>query len=81
MKNIILVHGYNGIPPIFSYFKVELEKREYNENVSYILRKEWLTKDGILEESKSISKKDFDFILRNNFLSEIKEQEILNIKI
>ena len=56
-----------------------LEKREYNENVSYILKKEWLTKDGILEESKSISKKDFDFILRNNFLSEIKEQEILNI--
>ena len=30
MKNIILVHGYNGIPPIFSYFKEELEKREYN---------------------------------------------------
>lgn len=30
MKNVILVHGYNGIPPIFSYFKEELEKRKYN---------------------------------------------------
>ena len=30
MKNIILVHGYNGIPPIFTYFKEQLEQRNYN---------------------------------------------------
>lgn len=30
MKNVILIHGYNGIPPIFTYFKEQLEKRNYN---------------------------------------------------
>lgn len=29
MKTIFLVHGYNGIPPIFKWLKEELEKREY----------------------------------------------------
>lgn len=56
-----------------------LEKREYEDNISYILKKERLTIDGILSESKSISKKEFDYIMRNNFLSDIKEKEIINI--
>ena len=30
MKNIILIHGYNGIPKIFEYFKNILEKDNYN---------------------------------------------------
>lgn len=30
MKNIILIHGYNGIPKIFEYFKNRLEKDNYN---------------------------------------------------
>lgn len=30
MKNVLLIHGFNGIPQIFYYFKEELEKRSYN---------------------------------------------------
>lgn len=30
MKNVFLVHGFNGIPKIFYYFKKELEKNCYN---------------------------------------------------
>ncbi|MBQ6991555.1 MAG: alpha/beta hydrolase [Clostridia bacterium] len=29
MKNVILIHGYNGIPPVFKWLKTELNKREY----------------------------------------------------
>lgn len=30
MKNIMLVHGYNGIPKIFNYFKEILKEQGYN---------------------------------------------------
>lgn len=30
MKAALLIHGYNGIPKIFDYFKSELEKLDYN---------------------------------------------------
>ncbi|MBR2704404.1 MAG: alpha/beta hydrolase [Clostridia bacterium] len=30
MKNVLLVHGFNGIPQIFNYFKKELENLGYN---------------------------------------------------
>lgn len=29
MKNVLLIHGFNGIPKIFNYFKKELENRGY----------------------------------------------------
>ena len=29
-KNILLIHGFNGIPKIFLYFKEELNKKGYN---------------------------------------------------
>ena len=29
-KNILLIHGFNGIPKIFNYFKKELEIQGYN---------------------------------------------------
>ena len=29
-KNILLIHGFNGIPKIFYYFKKELETQGYN---------------------------------------------------
>lgn len=29
MKTVFLIHGYNGIPPIFKWLKEELEKRKY----------------------------------------------------
>ena len=30
MKNVLLIHGFNGIPKIFEYFKIELENKGYN---------------------------------------------------
>ena len=30
MKNVLLIHGFNGTPQIFHYFKQELEKQNYN---------------------------------------------------
>ena len=30
MKNIILIHGYNGIPKIYEYFEEKLKERDYN---------------------------------------------------
>ena len=30
MKNVLLIHGFNGTPQIFYYFKQELEKQNYN---------------------------------------------------
>ncbi len=30
MKNVLLIHGFNGIPKIFNYFKEELSKLNYN---------------------------------------------------
>ena len=29
-KNILLIHGFNGIPKIFYYLKKELETQGYN---------------------------------------------------
>lgn len=29
MKQVLLIHGYNGVPKIYDWLKVELEKREY----------------------------------------------------
>lgn len=29
-KNVLLIHGFNGIPKIFLYFKKELEEQGYN---------------------------------------------------
>ncbi len=30
MKNVILIHGYNGIPKIYEYFTKKLRDRKYN---------------------------------------------------
>lgn len=30
MKNVILIHGYNGIPKIYEYFTEKLSGRKYN---------------------------------------------------
>lgn len=30
MKNVFLIHGFNGIPKIFLYFKKELEEKGYS---------------------------------------------------
>jgi predicted alpha/beta hydrolase family esterase len=46
MKNIILIHGFNGIPKIFEYFKIELEKRDYNVIMPDFPVREEITVEG-----------------------------------
>lgn len=43
MKNIILIHGYNGIPKIFNWLKEELNKKEYN-----VIVPEFASREGVI---------------------------------
>lgn len=49
MKNILLIHGYNGTPQIFSYFKEELEERGYNVIIPEFPTKTDITIKGFFE--------------------------------
>ena len=46
MKNILLVHGFNGIPKIFYYFKEELENLGYNVILPDFPIREEITVEG-----------------------------------
>lgn len=53
MKNVFLIHGYNGIPEIYKWLEKELKKLEYN-----IIIPEFPPRDGaIYEEWKNIFNK------------------------
>lgn len=61
MKNILLIHGFNGIPKIFYYFKKELEKQEYNVILPDFPVRDKITIEGyfnILDKYKSYINKD-----------------------
>lgn len=45
MKNVLLIHGFNGIPKIFNYFKKELENKGYNVILPNFPVKEEITVD------------------------------------
>lgn len=49
MKNVLLIHGFNGIPKIFVYFKTELEKKGYNVVMPDFPVREEITVDGYFE--------------------------------
>lgn len=50
MKNVILIHGYNGIPKIYEWLKNELEKLKYN-----VILPEFPPREGVIyEEWKKI---------------------------
>lgn len=49
MKNILLIHGFNGIPKIFEYFKEELEKEDYNVIMPQFPIREEITVEGYFE--------------------------------
>lgn len=56
MKNILLIHGFNGIPKIFQYFKEKLEKLNYNVIMPEFPVREEITVEGyfaILDKYKS----------------------------
>lgn len=46
MKNVLLIHGFNGIPKIFYYLKQELEKDNYNVILPEFPIKENITIQG-----------------------------------
>lgn len=46
MKNVLLIHGFNGIPKIFDYFKKELEQFGYNVIIPDFPVREDITIDG-----------------------------------
>ncbi len=46
MKNVLLIHGFNGIPKIFEYFKMELEKKGYNVIMPIFPVREEITVEG-----------------------------------
>ena len=46
MKNVLLIHGFNGKPKIFDYFNKELEKKGYNVIIPDFPIKEEITIDG-----------------------------------
>ena len=61
MKNILLIHGFNGIPKIFDYFEQELGKRGFNIIVPNFPVREEITVEGyykIFDEYKDIFKND-----------------------
>ena len=49
MQNILLIHGFNGIPKIFQYFKEELEKLDYNVIMPEFPVREEITVKGYFE--------------------------------
>lgn len=46
MKNVLLVHGFNGMPKIFEYFKEELTKLGYNVFMPNFPVREEITVEG-----------------------------------
>lgn len=57
MKNVLLIHGFNGKPKIFEYFQKELENQGYNIIIPSFPTREEITVEGyykILDNYKNI---------------------------
>ncbi len=62
MKKVLLLHGYNGIPPMFYWIKQKLEKLEYT-----VIMLDLPTQEGV---RYCIWKQEFEKI-KENFREEI----------
>lgn len=49
MKNVMLIHGFNGIPQIYTYFRGKLEEEGYNVIIPTFPTKTDITIDGFFE--------------------------------
>ena len=61
MKNVLLIHGFNGIPKIFENFKIELENLGYNVIMPDFPVREEITIEGynkVFDEYKELFNKD-----------------------
>ncbi len=57
MRNVLLIHGFNGIPRIFDYFKNVLENKGYNVILPNFPVREEITLDGyfkVLDEYREL---------------------------
>ena len=65
MKNVLLIHGFNGIPILFEYFKNELEEKGFNVITPNFPEREEITIEGyfsILDKYKDIFNNDLTVI-------------------
>ena len=61
MKNVLLIHGFNGIPKIFQYFKEELEKLNFNVIIPEFPVREEISVEGyfnVFDKYKNIFNED-----------------------
>lgn len=49
MKNVMLIHGFNGVPKIYTYFKQKLEEEGYNIIIPEFPTKTNITIDGFFK--------------------------------
>ncbi len=49
MKNVMLIHGFNGVPKIYTYFKEKLEEEGYNIIIPEFPTKTNITIDGFFK--------------------------------
>lgn len=60
MKNIIMIHGYNGVPKIYMWLKEKLEQKQYS-----VIVPEFPIQEGVIYDSWKNIFKDY-----NNYLNE-----------
>lgn len=64
MKNVILVHGYNGIPQIYKWLKEELEKIGYK-----VILPEFPAREGVIyEEWEKIFNQYKEYIKKDSII-------------
>ena len=49
MKNVMLIHGFNGIPKIYGYFKEVLSEKGYNVIIPKFPTRTDITIDGFFQ--------------------------------
>ncbi len=49
MKNVMLIHGFNGVPKVYTYFKEKLEEKGYNIIIPEFPTKTNITIDGFFK--------------------------------
>lgn len=85
MKNVLLVHGFNGIPKVFYWLKEELNKKEYEVIIPEFPPREgviYKTWKNIMEKYKSKINKDTIIIahsIGNEFIIKYLYENNLNI--
>ena len=87
MGNVLLIHGYNGIPQIFHYFKQELKKMGYTIIIPNLPTQEGMRYHIWKEHFNEIKEKLNDELIvmahsgGNPFIIQYANENKLNIKL